>query len=158
MVVVNLVATAITIAVMVRMKPTNFYSEVFATVTPLARYCFYIIFVFGLYWSGAFLLRTVGHACGGVGDNIACRDVVAWWMLVTAVVSMIEIVFLIVLPAALSALINTIVMIGGFIIFATYVAEMHGFESVGRVAAATVATCLAVLFILNILILSLASA
>ena len=157
MVAVNLIATAITIAVMVRMMPTNFYSEFFAAVPATSRYISYAVFVFGLYWLGSFLLRVVGHACGGVADAMACRDVISWWMLVTAVVSLIEIVLLVVLPAALSAMVNTIAMIGGFIIFATYTAEVHGFTSVGRVAAVTVATCGAVLLVVNFLILSLAS-
>lgn len=158
MIVVNLVATAISIAVMVRILPSNFYSEFFAAVPTLTRYFSYVIFVFGLYRLGAFLLQVIGRACGGVADSDACRDVVAWWMLVTAIASLVELVFLVVLPSALSAIINLVVMVGGFVIFSTYTAEVHGFDSIGRVAGVTVATCFAVLLIVNILILSLASA
>lgn len=158
MVVVNLVVTAISIAVLVRTSPESPPAQFFALVPPMTRYISYVVFVFGLYWLGSYLLRVIGHACGGRADPIACRDVIAWWMLVTAIVSLVELVLLLVLPSAVVGLLNMIAMIGGIFILSTYTAEVHGFESVGKVAAAIVATFFAVLLIANILLLSLASA
>lgn len=155
MVVVNLVMTAIAIAVMMRMMPQSLYSEFFVTVPAGVRYISYTVFVFGMYWFGAFLLQSIGRAFGGHAENIACRDVIAWWMLVTAVVSLIELVAMLVLPSGVSALINMVATIGGIIIFSTYAAEVHGFDSVGKVAGVTVATFFVVLLVANAVVLGL---
>jgi len=155
MVFVNLVVTAISVAVMMRIMPENLYSKFFTSAPAVTRYASYFVFVFGMYWIGSFLLLFMGRALGGVADKLACRDVIAWWMLVTAAISLIELVTLIVFPSVISGLFNLVASIAGIIIFSTYTAEIHGFESIGRVAGVTVATFLAVLVIANVLILSL---
>jgi len=158
MVCVNLVVTAISVAVLMRMKPASLYSDFFTKVPAVTRYISFFIFVFGMYWLGSILLRVIGRSFGGVADKIACRDVIAWWMLMTATISLVELVTLVVLPSGISGLINLAASIGGIIIFSTYTAEIHNFDSVGRVAGVTVATFLAILVIANVIILSLVPA
>lgn len=155
MVIVNLVVTAISIALMIRTMPGSQFSEFISAAPVLVRYASYVIFVFGSYWFGSFLLKTIGTACGGTASAETCRDVIAWWMLVTAIVTLIESILPLVLPAGLVALISLAAMVGGVIIFAAYTAEVHGFKSVPQVAGATVAVGIGLLLVANFFLLSL---
>lgn len=151
----HLIASAITIAVVLRVSPDSPVAQVVSALPVVPRYAGYLVATFGIYWVFSFLMKSVGGAFGGTADTESCKTAVAWWMLVTSVISFAEALLMLVVPGALVALLNLIAMIAGVFIFAAYTAEIHGFKSVGQVAGATVATGLGLLIVLNVLLISL---
>ena len=84
--------------------------------------------------TSALLIDRVGRAMGGTGDLAAALLAVTWLQFVMIVLQLIQSVLLLVLPGAAG-----IVLILGIVLFlyllTAFVAELHGFVSMGRTFA-----------------------
>ncbi len=104
-----------------------------------------IIMVFAIYW--------IGHAMGGTGSFEDAILLVAWMQFVMVCLQVIQTVSLVLLPP-----LATLIGIAGlglfFWLLTNFIAELHGFTSLGRVFLMVIASLFGIAFGLS-LILSL---
>jgi hypothetical protein len=102
----------------------------------------------------ALLVLWIGRAFGGIGDAPAVAAAVTWVNLVQAVLlGVIEVVGVI-LPAGLVSVAFLAALVWAFWIFSCFVAEVHGFESPGRVMAASFGILIVIALVMTVLMIA----
>ncbi|MEM9524052.1 MAG: Yip1 family protein [Pseudomonadota bacterium] len=87
-----------------------------------------VLMIFGTYW--------IGRAFGGAGDFEGTMAVMVWLQVILLMVQLVQtIAFLLVPP--LGALIGYLALVMTIWLFVNFVAELHGFESLGMVFLGT---------------------
>lgn len=103
-------------------------------------------FLFG----SALAVFGFGRAFGGVGDLDGALAVTVWLQSLMIAVQVLQLVVMLVLPG-LAVLIG-LVALGLFVwLFINFVAELHGFQSLGLVFVGSIAAVFAIGFVLTIL-------
>ena len=154
MVALHAVLSAISLAILLNQMPNSEVARVLTQVPPAVRYLLFGALMFGGYYIASFLLHRIGAGFGGSADVDQSRTIVAWWLFVSSAASAAVSLLALVLPRGIVGIMELVVTIGGVAIFAVYVAEIHGFQSVARVAGATIGVLFMVLLVMNLLTLA----
>jgi hypothetical protein len=123
-------------------------------VDPLTRFMMHSpIRTAGIQWlllaGSVLLIHRVGAAWGGQGSLVDALLVVVWLQVIMLAVQILQLVALVLLPPV-AAMIN----LGGLLLFfwllTNFVAELHGFASLGRVLAGILVTSFAVVLLMAV--------
>lgn len=99
----------------------------------------------------AIAVHGVGRAFGGVGDLDGALAITAWLQILMLAVQVVQLGVAVLLPG-LAAIIGLLAL-GLFIwLFINFVAELHGFQSLGLVLAGSVGAVFAIAFVLTIIL------
>jgi hypothetical protein len=98
-----------------------------------------------------FLIWRVGRAFGGQGSLADAMLVVVWLQLLMLGVQVVQLLALILVPP-LAGLIGLVGFVGFTWLLVNFIAELHGFRSLGLVFAGIILTFLAAAFVVAILL------
>ena len=89
------------------------------------------------YFLTAGLIKVVGGAFGGTGSFEQCKSAAAWSQFVVGLANLALLFISFVLPAAIDSILRLIFTLAAVYVSSAYIAEAHGFQSIGKVAAAS---------------------
>jgi hypothetical protein len=99
----------------------------------------------------AHAIAYIGRLFGGVGGFDGALALVTWLQFIFLLVQLVQLVLLIVLPPI--AAVVTILAIGLFFwLLVNFIAELHGFTSVGMVFVMTLVSFVTILFVVSLVL------
>jgi len=102
------------------------------------------------YYITAALIKVLGTAFGGTASYQQSKSVSAWTQFVVGLANLAVMLLTFVLPTFLEGPIRLVFTVAGLYVSSTYIAEAHGFTSVGKVIAVSVAvTLIAILLLMS---------
>ncbi len=92
-------------------------------------------------------IHFIGRAMGGTGDFDGALILVTWLQFIFILVQLLQVVVLLILPP-LSALVILVAMALFFWLLVNFIAELHGFQSLGRVFGMVILTAIGFAFLI----------
>lgn len=99
------------------------------------------------YYFTAALIKGVGALFGGTASYIQCKDAAAWTQFVVGIANLVVMLLSFIVPNALESVLRLIFTAAALYVSSAYVAEVHGFGSVGRVIGISVAVTILILLL-----------
>ncbi len=100
------------------------------------------------YYFTAALIKGIGSLVGGAGSYVECKTTSAWTQFVVGTANLVVMLLSFVLPGALESVLRLIFTVAALYVSSAYVAEVHGFGSVGKVIGISVAVTILILLLL----------
>ena len=100
------------------------------------------------YYLTAALIKGVGSLFGGTGSYVECKAAAAWTQFIVGIANLAVMVLSFALPDAIDSVLRLIFTVAALYVSSAYIAEAHGFGSVGKVIGVSFAITMLLLLLL----------